>query len=143
MMARKQLKIADRSQKPLHLLFADVDNLKWINDNFGHDAGDKTLIEASKILSSFRSSDIVGRLGGDEFAILVIGDETDNSKSHIEKRFNDLLNEANTAVEDDFKLSISYGTVVYDPVNPCTIEDLIAQADKRMYACKKERQFSS
>ena len=140
MMARKQLKIADRSQKPLHLLFADVDNLKLINDNFGHDAGDKTLIEASKILSSFRSSDIVGRLGGDEFAILVIGDETDNSKSHIEKRFNDLLNEANTAFEDDFKLSISYGTVAYDPVTPCTIEDFIAQADKQMYACKKERQ---
>lgn len=140
MMARKQLKIADRSQKPLHLLFADVDNLKLINDNFGHDAGDKTLIEASKILSSFRSSDIVGRLGGDEFAILVIGDETDNSKSHIEKRFNDLLNEANTACKDNFKLSISYGTVVYDPATPCTIEDFIAQADKQMYACKKERQ---
>jgi diguanylate cyclase (GGDEF)-like protein len=79
-------------------------------------------------------------LGGDEFAILVIGDETDNSKSHIEKRFNDLLNEANTACKDDLKLSISYGTVAYNPVTPCTIEDFIAQADKQMYACKKERQ---
>jgi diguanylate cyclase (GGDEF)-like protein/PAS domain S-box-containing protein len=140
MMTRKQLKIADRSQKPLHLLFADVDNLKSINDNFGHDAGDRTLVEASKILSSFRSSDIVGRLGGDEFAILVIGDEADNSKSHIEKRFNDLLTEANTGFEDDFKLSISFGTVVYEPANPCTIEDLIARADELMYFCKKEKQ---
>ena len=139
LMAKKQIKIADRSQRPLHLLFADVDKLKWINDHFGHDAGDKILVEASKILSSFRSSDIVGRLGGDEFAILVTGDETANSTQHIEKRFNDLLEQANTEFADGYNLSISYGVVVYDPKSPCTVEELLSQADKLMYSCKKSK----
>lgn len=140
MMARKQLKISDRSQKPLYLLFADVDKLKWINDTFGHEAGDKMLIQASNILSSVRSSDIVGRLGGDEFAILVIGDEAEESKAHIEKRFDALVEEANTHLDDRFKLSISYGVVRYDSVTPCSIEELLSQADKLMYDSKKEKQ---
>jgi len=139
MMARKQLKIADRSQKSLSLLFADVDKLKWINDSFGHEAGDKMLIYASKILSSFRSSDIVGRLGGDEFAVLVTGDENDESKTHIEKRFTNLLEETNSQLADRFKLSISYGVVRYDPATPCSIEELLSQADKLMYDNKKEK----
>lgn len=140
MMARKQLKIADRSKKPLSLLFADVDKLKWINDTFGHESGDKMLIHASKILSSFRSSDIVGRLGGDEFAVLVVGDEVEESKAHIMKRFNNLLEETNTQLADRFKLSISYGIVRYDPAEPCSIEELLSQADKLMYNSKKEKQ---
>jgi diguanylate cyclase (GGDEF)-like protein len=140
MMARKQLKIADRSQKPLSLLFADVDKLKFINDNFGHESGDKMLIHASKILSSFRSSDIVGRLGGDEFAVLIIGDEVEESKAHIEKRFSNLLEETNTQLADRFKLSISYGVVRYDPAQPCSIEELLSEADTLMYDSKKEKQ---
>ena len=139
MMAKKQLKIADRSQKPLYLLFADVDNLKWINDTFGHEAGDKILVQASKILSSVRSSDIVGRLGGDEFAILVVGNEDSESKAHIEKRFGDLLEQANTQCDDRFSLSISYGVVRYDPASPSSIEELLSQGDKLMYASKNEK----
>jgi diguanylate cyclase (GGDEF)-like protein/PAS domain S-box-containing protein len=140
MMARQQIEIADRNKRPLHLLFADVDNLKWVNDNFGHDAGDKILIHASNILKSFRSSDIVGRMGGDEFAVLVVGDESENSKSHIEKRFNDLIEASKYEFGDKFQLSMSHGVVQYDPAAPSAIEQLISQADRLMYECKKERQ---
>jgi diguanylate cyclase (GGDEF)-like protein/PAS domain S-box-containing protein len=140
MMAKKQIEIADRNKRSLHLLFADVDNLKWINDNYGHEAGDKAIIHASKILRSFRSSDIVGRMGGDEFALLVTGDEAENSKNQIEKRFNDLIEKGKNEFGEKFQLAMSYGIVRYNPSTPCTIEELIFQADHLMYECKKERQ---
>ena len=125
---------------PSHLIFADVDNLKQVNDSFGHDAGDKILIHASKILRSFRSSDIVARMGGDEFAILVIGDEAQNSKPQIEKRFTDLIDESKNEFGDDYQLSMSHGVVQYDPSTPSSLEQLLSQADSLMYECKKERQ---
>ena len=70
-LAERQLEIADRSKSSIHLIYTDIDNLKWINDNFGHAAGDKALKEVASALSTLRKSDIVGRLGGDEFAILI------------------------------------------------------------------------
>ncbi len=68
--AEQQLKLANRSGTGLVLLFADIDNLKWINDKFGHKEGDAVLIDVSRaIKESFRDSDIIARLGGDEFAV--------------------------------------------------------------------------
>ena len=74
------------------------------------------------------------------FILIVTGDEAKNSKDHLEKRFNDLINKGKNKFGEKFELSMSYGVVRYDPSSPCSIEDLIAQADKRMYECKKERQ---
>ena len=54
------------------LFFADLDLLKWINDELGHEEGDKALIEAASVLKeTFRTSDIIARLGGDEFLLLL------------------------------------------------------------------------
>lgn len=72
-MAQQQLKIALRTGTPLLLFFIDLDDLKTINDNLGHQAGDQALVAAARILkSTFREADILGRIGGDEFAILAI-----------------------------------------------------------------------
>jgi len=64
--AQQQLKMAERTMKGLTILFADLDGMKWINDNLGHLEGDKALIETAQVLREiFRESDIIGRIGGD------------------------------------------------------------------------------
>lgn len=137
MMANQQFQIVDRTQNKMLLLFADVDNLKWVNDTYGHETGDVLLIKTAKILSSLRSSDIIARLGGDEFAILVPdsgGDSMDENK--LIDRFNKLLEKENQTSKLSFDLSISFGVAIYDPVHPCHIDELIDTADKRMYMSK-------
>ena len=72
LLARQQLKMAQRTQSPCCLLFADVDGLKQINDTFGHEVGDSVIVDAAHLLQrTFRDEDIIARLGGDEFAVLM------------------------------------------------------------------------
>jgi diguanylate cyclase (GGDEF)-like protein len=72
-LAQQQMKVSERSGGALLLFFVDLDDLKHINDTFGHLEGDKALIEVSNVLrDTFRESDIIGRIGGDEFAVLAI-----------------------------------------------------------------------
>src|SRR5260370_31996266 len=69
--ATQQLKVAHRNAQRLLLFFCDVDNLKTINDSYGHREGDLAIARAANALEhTFRGSDILARLGGDEFAVL-------------------------------------------------------------------------
>ncbi|MCM8776092.1 MAG: diguanylate cyclase, partial [Candidatus Omnitrophica bacterium] len=77
--AEQQVKLANRTRRGFFLLFADLDDFKKINDNFGHPEGDNALRETAKILkTTFRGSDIKARMGGDEFAVIVIEAEARN-----------------------------------------------------------------
>src|SRR5258708_21838978 len=72
-LAAQQLKVARRKAQGLLLFFADVDNLKEINDTYGHREGDLALIRAADALEqTFRNSDVIARVAGDEFAVLVL-----------------------------------------------------------------------
>lgn len=137
MMAKKQLRIADRNQGKLFLLYADVDNLKWVNDTYGHDLGDILLVKVAKLLASFRRSDIIARLGGDEFAVLLSDSSPTGGEKKISERFESLLHEENEKKELGFAMGISFGVVAYDNYKPCEIDELIAKADKLMYLSKK------
>ena len=69
--ATQQLKLAHRNTKEALIFFCDLDNLKQINDSYGHGEGDRALVRAANALAqTFRNSDILARLGGDEFAVL-------------------------------------------------------------------------
>jgi two-component system, cell cycle response regulator len=73
-LAEQLVKLSNRQKNVLYLLFADLDNLKEINDIYGHEAGDQVLIETAKIFrDSFRDSDIIARIGGDEFIVVPAG----------------------------------------------------------------------
>jgi diguanylate cyclase (GGDEF)-like protein/PAS domain S-box-containing protein len=138
-LAEQQLKLSDRTKSGMLLFFADLDLLKQINDTLGHEEGDKALIEAANVLrETFRTSDIIARLGGDEFAVLAI--DSDESSSVI---FGDRLQQRvdiwNSQENRHFRLSISIGCAYYDPINPCSIDDLIGRADKQMYEQKQKR----
>jgi diguanylate cyclase (GGDEF)-like protein/PAS domain S-box-containing protein len=138
-LAEQQLKIADRTKKSLLLLFIDLDGMKWINDTLGHKEGDDALIEVAAVLKeTFRSSDIIARMGGDEFAVLAIDTTEGNTEIHM-ARLQDQIDRRNGREKRRYRLSISVGCSYYDPENPCSIDELMAHADKRMYEQKSSK----
>ncbi|NPU84239.1 MAG: diguanylate cyclase [Syntrophaceae bacterium] len=138
-LAGQQLKIAEREKNAMLLLFADLDWLKWINDTLGHDEGDRALMEAAAVFKeTFRTSDIVARLGGDEYAALVV-DVTEADFEIISARLQSQIDMKNSQENRKYKLSISVGCSYYNPANPCTIDELIASADKLMYEQKQSK----
>jgi len=137
--AEQQLKIAHRTRKELALFYVDLDNLKKINDSFGHEAGDAALEEAAEALrDAFRDSDIIARLGGDEFAVLAI-DLAESKAAPLLRRLRERLQARNTRAGTAFPISFSVGVVRYDPDRPCPLPELIAQADRKMYREKTSK----
>jgi len=116
-------------------LFCDVDNLKKINDNFGHHEGDLALIRAADALEqSFRGSDIVSRLGGDEFVVLA-SETSQQTQEIILRRLEKNLRKSG-AIETRYDLSLSVGVARFDPKRAITLGELMVQADKAMYEKK-------
>ena len=74
MLGERLVCAARRLDLPLSAIYADLDNMKPINDTYGHESGDQALIEVAEVLeSTLRASDLVARLGGDEFCALLVG----------------------------------------------------------------------
>jgi diguanylate cyclase (GGDEF)-like protein/PAS domain S-box-containing protein len=140
-LGQQQLKTAHRAKSKMSLLFADFDDLKRINDTLGHHEGDQALIDIADVLKEiFRESDIIARIGGDEFVVLVI--ETDGVSAEIlTTRLQENLEARNARGDRRYKLSLSVGTARYDPESPCSIDELLAQADRLMYEQKQDDQM--
>ncbi len=138
-LAQQELKKANRMKRGMLLLFADVDDLKKINDSFGHQEGDLALIDTANILKeTFRDPDIIARIGGDEFVVLAT--ETSASSADIlTARLKERLKAANRKETRRYELSISIGIVQYNPEQPCSIDELLDQADKMMYEQKRNK----
>lgn len=138
--ASEFLQLASRNNVQMFLLFMDLDNLKVINDTFGHHIGDAALVKLAEILAkTFRRSDIKGRMGGDEFAVFPIDTNltgVESALSRLEKN----LDSFNRESGEPFKLSISIGISRYDPAHPCSIDELLVRADKLMYEQKRLKQ---
>jgi diguanylate cyclase (GGDEF)-like protein/PAS domain S-box-containing protein len=138
-LAEQALKSAQRMGTEMFLLFGDLDNLKGINDTLGHKEGDQALIDTALLLKeTFRESDIIARIGGDEFVILAMNSLETSAKKVI-TRFEKILNEHHLKTMGTYRLSLSLGIARFDPKNPCSIDVLLAQADKMMYKNKQKR----
>lgn len=135
----QQIKIAHRNNKQMLLFFFDLDNMKPINDTYGHNAGDTALRATSSVLKTvFRDADIIARLGGDEFVVLAVG--SDHCQIDVlRKRIAAGFSLFNSTHEIPFSLEVSVGVAVYTPEKGTTIEDLLAHADELMYEEKKKR----
>jgi two-component system cell cycle response regulator len=136
-LAEQQLRTSLRTRHRLWLLYADLDGLKDINDSLGHEAGDRALCEVARLLrtGSFRQADLVARLGGDEFAILATEiSRTDGDT--VVQRVEAAVRGANATPGRDFTLSLSAGVALFDPESPETLDELLDQADRRMYQAK-------
>ena len=136
--AGQQLRVARRNTQGLLLFFADVNNLKEINDSHGHREGDFALVQAADALErTFRSSDIIARLGGDEFAIMAL-EASCEDKETILRRLEKSLKGLNDG-GSRYQLSLSVGMARFDPKRPVSLGKLIATADEAMYEEKKNR----
>ena len=133
------LKLAKRQNIKLMLLYADLDNLKEINDTMGHNKGDAVLVETANILkSTYRESDIIARIGGDEFVVFPVG-TTEGQVEIIMERLQKNIDAYNLQEEHGYKLSISVGVSCFDPTSPLSADELLAEADKLMYSNKKNK----
>lgn len=127
---------ARRQQESLLLLFIDLDGMKKINDEFGHNEGDNALIHTAEILNrSFRTSDIIARLGGDEFTVLVT--DLNANKDDAIKRLNKNLKQYNATEKRGIKLAFSIGVAQLEPERMTCFEELLEQADQAMYEQKR------
>ncbi len=143
-LAGQELKVANRLKRGMFLLFADLDNLKGINDHFGHQEGDRALFTVANVIrETYRDPDIIARIGGDEFVVLAIEGTSESSAENLRLRLSRNLELLNAKKERSYQLSISMGLVRYDPDQPASVEGLIAEADKRMYAEKGWKKDSS
>jgi diguanylate cyclase (GGDEF)-like protein len=134
--ATQQLKLAQRNGQSLLLLFCDLDNLKKINDAFGHQEGDLALIRTADALEqSLRGSDILSRLGGDEFVALAL--ETSNQTQEVILRRLEQNLKKSSATDARYALSLSVGVARFDPKGPVALGELMLQADKAMYEKKR------
>jgi diguanylate cyclase (GGDEF)-like protein len=136
----QQQKTADRSGRPMSLLYLDVDNMKVINDQLGHDTGDQALRDTATILKkTFRTSDIIGRVGGDEFAVLLADQSRRDIEEIVKSNLRKNVEAHNESASRKYELSISMGMSRHDPEHPSSVEELVADADKMMYEDKKRR----
>ncbi len=135
-LAERQLKLARRAGRSVLLFFIDVDGMKEINDVFGHAEGDAALkCTAEALETTFRDSDVIARFGGDEFAALAI-EASGQNEATIRDRLTEYLKSASHK-DSSCEFSVSLGTARFDPWNPTSIRELIAEADRAMYEQKR------
>jgi diguanylate cyclase (GGDEF)-like protein/PAS domain S-box-containing protein len=144
-MIEQILKLANRERRGVFLIYADLDNLKAINDTLGHHEGDQALVQTTALLqATFRESDIIARIGGDEFVVIPM-DSGEGNADIIKARFRKNLMDHNESIDHPFTLSISLGMAYYDPDSPCSVDELLRQAEKLMYddKCLRKRTKSN
>jgi diguanylate cyclase (GGDEF)-like protein len=138
-LAHTLLSTARLTSKPVTLIFADLDGLKQINDQHGHEEGDVAIREAGRILrDTFRQDDIVSRIGGDEFVVLTRIHNLD-SLPEIEKRLTKAFDDYNVASGKAYGVGCSLGGYVIPIDSRETLDDVLAQADRLLYASKRRK----
>ncbi len=130
-------RIAERKQGEVVVLFVDLDDMKHVNDRFGHAAGDQAIQELAQILiETFRKSDVLARVGGDEFCALL----TETTAGAVEiaiARLYGVLGGHNARGHRPYRLSVSVGRASWQGPGACDFEALVRQADQSMYAQKQ------
>ncbi len=138
-LARQHLDLSKRRPREFLFFFIDIDSLKFINDTYGHKEGDSIIHETAKIfIKTFRQTDIIGRWGGDEFAVLAI-DSTIQEFSQIRKRMLEFIKDYNQNSGKPYTLDFSVGSAPYLPGKYYSIEEMMEEADSKLYLEKKAK----
>ncbi len=134
-LADREVERSRRYGHPLTLLYLDCDNFKQVNDQFGHQSGNRLLrMLAVTLKNNTRGSDLVARLGGDEFAILMpeTGKQiTSRTLETLHKRMVDTL------LEDGWPVTLSMGAAIYLK-GPESLDEMIRSADRLMFMAKNK-----
>ncbi len=127
---------AGRRENPVAVLFLDLDGFKEINDELGHEAGDRVLVEvARRLKENARPGDTVARLGGDEFTVLLEDTQGAEDAARVAERISGKLSPPIRLEGVEVSVSASIGVALGDParVRP---QDLVREADNAMYRSK-------
>jgi len=134
-LGEQALRNATRRGEPFSVLFLDVDDLKRVNDEFGHDVGSELLRRVARLLrDTFRESDILGRLGGDEF--VVAANANADQMARVIERLEQATAAENAAAGRQFEIAFSLGCVIQQDGKD-SLDGLIERADERMYEAKR------
>ena len=133
-LAQREIDRSRRYKHPLTVVYIDLDHFKTVNDQFGHNTGDKVLRTVTNTASSqLRVTDVVARLGGDEFAVLLLETGQEDAQVMISKVQRSLLGEMR---KNDWPVTFSIGVLTCTEM-PGTVGELIKMADDLMYSVKK------
>lgn len=131
---QKDILISNRSAMPFAIAIFDLNDLKTINDCFGHKAGDQYIIRAARLICEHFRHSPVFRIGGDEFAVLLEGQDFENRVA-LHHSFDQLMDEAN---QQRNTLIIAMGLSDYDEEEDHAFHHVFARADHEMYLRKRQ-----
>ncbi len=145
-LAEKELSRSVRYNRPLCLMFLDLDNFKAVNDSYGHQAGDKVLQALAQVFRSvLREVDMVGRIGGEEFAALLPETELEPGAMVAERLRQRLAEQTVQTERGDVRVTVSIGVTAMQsdeeaagPPTSRSMETLLKFADEALYAAKKK-----
>ena len=130
--AEQQVALAKREKRGMVMLYASLNDLEIIHDRWGHQEGNRAVVDTAMILrGTFRKSDIIACLGGDAFVILAIGvagDDIDKITGRLQKNIED----HNTMNSREYTLSMSLCKLHYDPQNSRPIDELLVHGEDMM-----------
>jgi diguanylate cyclase (GGDEF)-like protein len=136
-------KMAQRSNMRFLIVFMDLDELKKINDNYGHSEGDGALKAFAEILKiAFRRNDVLSRIGGDEFVVLSYNASLEH-RDNIQERIQKNISHYNNTSGKSYKLSVSIGFACFESRSTITVDELIKKADKELYISKYKKKKSN
>jgi diguanylate cyclase (GGDEF)-like protein len=126
-----------RNERPLSLVFMDIDDFKSINDELGHEAGDKVLIQTANILkNNVRKTDLIARWGGEEFVVAFIDTDIDEAHLITHKIREALANDQEIKNTINKSVTASFGLTICNEYD--TVDSIASRADKAMYKAKDE-----
>lgn len=132
----RALNRAERGERRVALLFMDLDRFKQINDTFGHEVGDRLLLDfAHRLRSCARPGDTMGRLGGDEFALVVENVETGEAAEEVARAILHALKDPFALGAVTQRVTTSIGIAISTPGDD--VETLLERADEAMYRAKR------
>ncbi len=129
---------AHREEHPLAVVLADLDSFKAVNDDFGHVAGDRVLIEVSRRMRNcLRSYDSIGRYGGEEFLFVLPNIGQDQAAKMAERVRLAICREPFRVEGEEISVTLSQGVMVWEQPRPIEVDRLIRAADEALYGVKR------
>lgn len=133
-LAKNCFDILHSKKKKVLIMFADLDRLKYINDNFGHEHGDFAIITMARVLLKYSDADAIpARTGGDEFVLVQAAPSDEAAVQKLVKNIQEDIALQQQFMQLPFEMSASIGVAVTDPNSDKSFEEYVREADEMMY----------
>jgi len=135
--SQRMQNLSNRYNHDISIIILDIDNFKYINDNFGHSIGDKVIISLGNVLTeNIRKSDVAARYGGEEFIILLYNASLDFASKIAENIRKDISSLKINVKNENIKYTASFGVAQFNSEMDSDLESTIHRADKALYLSK-------